>query len=60
MSQKSLENNEFTPDECLPNFYLKFDFLERLKKPLSLQSTRNRWQREMKKCIDGTHFFTFK
>ena len=34
MSQKSLQKNKFTPDECLPNFYLKFDFLERPKKRL--------------------------
>ena len=31
MSQKLLGKNEFTPDECLPNFNLKFDFLERPK-----------------------------
>ena len=31
MSQKSLEKNEFTPDECLPNFYLKFDLSEKPK-----------------------------
>ena len=54
MSQKSLEKNEFTPDECLPNFYLKFDFLEGPKKPLSLQSTRNRrQQREIKKMSES-------
>ena len=31
MSQKSLEKNELAPNECLLNFYLKFDFLERPK-----------------------------
>lgn len=31
MSQISLEKNEFTTDECLPNFNLKFNFLERPK-----------------------------
>jgi len=36
MLQKSLEKDEFTPDECLPNFYKKFEFLERPNKPLSL------------------------
>lgn len=33
MSQISSEKNEFSPDECLPNFNLKFDFFERPKNP---------------------------
>jgi len=33
MSYKSLEMNEFTDSECLPNFELEFDFLKRLRKP---------------------------
>ena len=33
MSQISLEKKEFSPDECLPNFNLKFDFFERPKNP---------------------------
>ena len=32
--------NKFTEDECLPNFELKFEFLESLRKPLTLKSTR--------------------
>ena len=52
---------QFTPDECLPNFYLKFDFLERPKMPLSQRDIRNRrQQREMKRFIGRTRFITFK
>ena len=52
LSQKSLEKNQFTPDECLPNFYLKFYSSEKPKKPLVLRSTRKRrQQREMKKMF---------
>jgi len=55
MSQKLLEKNKFTPHKYLPNFHLKFDFLERLKMPLSFQSTRNRrQQRKMKKMTKST------
>ena len=32
--------SKFTEDECLPNFELKFKFLENLRKPLTLKSTR--------------------
>ena len=40
----TLEMNEFTENECLPNFELKLKFLKHLRKPLPLKSTR--------KCID--------
>ena len=51
----SLENNEFTTDdECLPSFELKLDFLERLKKPLTLLSTRNRQQKLETKKMSAT------
>ena len=40
----TLEMNEFTENECLPNFELKLKFLKNLRKPLPLKSTR--------KCID--------
>ena len=54
---KSLENNEFTTDdECLPSLGLKLDFLERLKQPLTLRSTRNRQQsltQEKKKMYES-------
>ena len=33
MSEISLEKKQFSPDECLPNFNLKFDFFERRKNP---------------------------
>lgn len=46
MSQKSLEKSESTQSEGLPNFELNFNFLERLKKPLTLRSTRNRRQKQ--------------
>ena len=34
--------NKFTENDCLPNFELKFKFLEHLRKPLTLESTRKR------------------
>ena len=34
--------NKFTENECLPNFELKLKFLENLRKPLTLKSTRKR------------------
>ena len=34
--------NEFTENECLPNFELKFNFFENLRKPLTLQNSRKR------------------
>ena len=34
--------NKFSEDECLPNFELKFKFLENLRKPLTLKSTKKR------------------
>ena len=37
--KNTLEINEY---ECLPNFELKFKFLENLRKPLTLKSTRKR------------------
>ena len=39
---KTLEMNEFSENECLPNYELKLKFLENLWKPLSLKSTRKR------------------
>ena len=36
--------NKITENECLPNFELKLKFLENLRKPLTLKSTR--------KCIE--------
>ena len=38
----TLEMNEFTENECLPNLELKFKILENLRKPLTLKSTRKR------------------
>ena len=37
LGKNTLEINEY---ECLPNFELKFKFLENLGKPLTLKSTR--------------------
>jgi len=37
--KNTLEINEY---ECLPNFELKFNFLENLRTPLTLKSTRKR------------------
>ena len=39
---------KFTENECLPNFELKFKFLEDLRKPLTLKSTRNRIEEKNK------------
>jgi len=33
---------KFTENECLPNFEFKFKFLENLRKPLTLKTTRKR------------------
>ena len=44
LGKKHLGMNEFTENEWLPNFELKFKLLENLKKILRLKSTR--------KCID--------
>ena len=38
--KNTLEINEY---ECLPNFELKFKFLENLGKPFTLKSTRKRF-----------------
>ena len=40
--------NKFTENECLPNFELKFKFLENLRKPLTLKSTRKRIEEKNK------------
>ena len=40
--------NKFTENECLPNFELKFKFLEDLRKPLTLKSTRKRIEEKNK------------
>jgi len=40
--------NKFTENECLPNFELKFRFLENLRKPLTLKSTRKRIEEKNK------------
>ena len=40
----NLEMNKFTEDECLPNFEFKFRFLENVRIPLRLKSTR--------KCVE--------
>ena len=37
----TLEMNKFTENECLSNSDLKFKFLEDLRKPLTIKSTRN-------------------
>lgn len=56
MSQISLEKKQFSPDECLPNFNLKFDFFERPKNPpdFALLGSRE------KKGIDKNRFFAVK
>ncbi len=38
----TFEMNKFTENECLAIFELKFKFLENLRKPLTLKSTRKR------------------
>ena len=40
--------NKFTENECLPNFELKLKFLENLRKPLKLKSTRKRIEEKNK------------
>ena len=40
--------NKFTENECLPNFELKLKFLENLRKPLTLKSTRKRIEEKNK------------
>jgi len=42
LGKNTLEMNEFTEKECLPNPELKFKILENLRKPLTLKSTRKR------------------
>jgi len=44
LGKNTLEMNEFTENECLPNLELKFKILENWRKPLTLKSTRT--------CID--------
>ena len=39
---------KFTENECLPNFELKLKFLENLRKPLTLKSTRKRIEEKNK------------
>jgi len=39
---------KFTENECLPNFELKLKFLENLRKPLTLKSTRKRIEQKNK------------
>ena len=38
LGKNTLEMNEFTESECLPNLKLKFTILENLRKPLTLKS----------------------
>ena len=40
--KNTLEMNEFTENECLPNFELKFNVFKTLRKQLTLKSTRKR------------------
>ena len=40
--------DKFTEIECLPNFELKLKFLENLRKPLTLKSTRKRIEEKNK------------
>ena len=55
MTHKSLETNEFADSECPQNFKLKFDFLERLRKPLTLRSTSmRRKNQESEKISEST------
>ena len=48
LGKNTLEMNKFTENECLPNFELKFKFLENLRKPLTLKSTRKRIEEKNK------------
>ena len=41
--------NEFTENECMPNFELIFKFLENLREPLTLKSTRKRINTEFER-----------
>lgn len=54
MSHKSLKKGRFPQSECLPNFELKFDFLERLKKPLTFESTLNCQQKQETETISDS------
>jgi len=38
--KNTMEMNEFTENECLSNFELKFNSLENLRKPLTLKGRR--------------------
>ena len=42
LGKNTLEMNEFTENECLPNLELKFKIWENLRKPLTLKSTGKR------------------
>jgi len=42
LEKNTLEMNEFTENECLPNLKKKFKILENLRKKLTLKSTRKR------------------
>ena len=46
--------NKFTENDCLPNFELKFKFLEHLSKPLTLESTRKRKTNKKKNKTEET------
>ena len=41
--------NDRTEKECLPNFELKFNFLENLRIPLTLKSTKRKGIEKKKK-----------
>ena len=41
LGKNTLEMNEFTENECLPNLELKFKILENLRKPLTLKIREN-------------------
>ena len=51
MSQIPLEKKEFSPDECLPNFNLKFDFFERRKNPPHFSLLGSRGKRALIKFV---------
>ena len=44
----TLEMNKFTENECLPTFIFKLKFLENLRRPLTLKSTRKRIEEKNK------------
>ena len=48
-----LGNEQIYKNECLPNFELKFKFLENLRKPLTLKSTRKRIEEKNKMAEMG-------